>query len=49
MSTPVETWDRAQAKCAALGGNLLTLNSPEEVEYIKTMRTLLPGENHDVT
>ena len=44
VSAPIKSWDDAQAACRSLGANLLTLNTPDEVEYIKTMRTLLPGE-----
>ena len=44
VNTPIKSWDDAQAACRSLGANLLTLNTPDEVEYIKTMRTLLPGK-----
>ena len=44
VNTPIKSWDDAQAACRSFGANLLTLNTPDEVEYIKIMRTLLPGE-----
>lgn len=36
------TWEQANVSCNQLGGHLLTINSPQEQDYIETLMKLVP-------
>lgn len=45
VKTPIATWDAAQAKCKAEGGELATFEDQEQVDYVTDVRKRFPGEH----